>query len=112
MRIHRRDDHWLWVGGPVPPGSAAITIGPVISVRSRAAGSVVLLRHELVHVDQWREQGPFGFLTSYLGAYLRCRLDLFPHLAAYRRIPQEIEARWLSRMRSAVDMSHVAATLQ
>ena len=25
--IRRRGDHWIWVGGPVPPGSDAITIG-------------------------------------------------------------------------------------
>src|SRR3954452_2353484 len=32
MRLRRRGDHWLLVGGPVPPGSAAITLGSAVSV--------------------------------------------------------------------------------
>ena len=82
----------------MPPGAAAITIGPVISVRRRAAGNERLLRHELVHVQQWRELGVLGFLSRYLGAYLRWRLRGHPHWAAYRRIPLEIDADWSSRL--------------
>lgn len=89
--------HWVWVGGPVPPGAAAITVGPVISVRRRAAQDDRLMRHELVHVRQWRELGPVGFLRSYLGAYLRWRLAGYGHWAAYRRIPLEVEAEWVAR---------------
>ena len=98
MGLERREGYWLWSGGPVPPGSAAITIGSLISVRARSADSALLIRHELVHVAQWRRQGALGFLAAYLGSYLRRRLDFFPHWAAYRRIPQEIEAVWLSRL--------------
>jgi hypothetical protein len=97
VHIQRGDGYWLWVGGPVPPGAEAITVGPIISIRRRSVGSERLLRHELVHVGQWRSQGAAGFLASYLGAYLRLRFDFFPHWAAYRRIPQEIEAVWASR---------------
>ena len=112
MGLQRRDGYWLWIGGPVPHGSAAITIGSLISVRKRSAHSVPLLRHELVHVGQWRKQGAIGFLVSYLGSYLRLRLDFFPHKAAYRRIPQEVEASWLSRLApAAIDMSQPAAIL-
>jgi hypothetical protein len=78
----------------VPRGAAAITIGPLISVRRRAADDDRLLRHELVHVRQWRELGVVGFLVRYLGAYLRWRLRGYGHWAAYRRIPLEIEAEW------------------
>jgi hypothetical protein len=85
------------VGGPVPPGASAITIGPVISVRRGAAGNQRLLRHELVHVRQWRELGFVGFLRRYLSAYLRWRLHGYPHWGAYRRIPLEVEAEWQSR---------------
>ena len=81
----------------MPPGAAAITIGPVISVRSRSAGNAHLLRHELVHVRQWREFGVAGFLAQYLGGYLKGRINGWPHWAAYRRIPFEIEAEWVSR---------------
>jgi hypothetical protein len=81
----------------VPPGAAAITIGPVISVRARAAGNATLLRHELVHVEQWRTHGVLGFLWRYLGSYVGWRLRGHPHWAAYRRIPFEVEASWRAR---------------
>ena len=97
LKLERHPDHWRLIGGPVPPGAAAITIGPVVSVRARAAGNGRLLRHELVHVRQWRALGPFGFLRRYLAAYLRWRLRGHGHWAAYRRIPLEIEAEWRAR---------------
>ena len=100
MGIERRRDHWVWVGGPVPPGAAAITLGPLIVVRRRSAGNERLLRHELVHVEQWRRYGVFGFLRRYLGAYLRWRLRGHRHWDAYRRIPLEIEAEWRARTSS------------
>lgn len=92
-----RPAYRLWVGGPVPPGADAITIGSVVVVRRRAAGDHRLLRHELVHVRQWRQLGYLGFLRRYLGAYLKHRLRGYPHWGAYRRIPLEIEADWLAR---------------
>jgi hypothetical protein len=95
--IERHGDHWRWVGGPVPPGASAITLGARISVRRGAAGNERLLRHELVHVEQWRRLGVAGFLTRYLGAYLRWRLHGHSHWSAYRRIPLEIEADFRSR---------------
>ena len=98
MRIERLEGgaHW-WVGGPVPPGADAITIGSFIAVRPEAAGSDYLRRHELVHVDQWRKQGVVGFVVRYLFGYLRGRLRGYGHWAAYRRIPAEIEADWIAR---------------
>lgn len=87
----------VWVGGPVPPGSAAITLGSLIIVRRRWADDEHLLRHERVHVRQWRELGYVGFLRRYLGAYFRWRLRGYGHLASYRRIPLEVEAEWLAR---------------
>jgi hypothetical protein len=86
------DGSRIWVGGPVPPGSAAITLGRLIIVRRRAAGDERLLRHELVHVRQWRQFGAIGFLRRYLGAYLRERWRGSGHRAAYLRIPLEVEA--------------------
>ena len=92
MQLRRQGDHWLLVGGPVPPGSDAITIGSVVSVRRRYADDVRLLRHEEEHVRQWRELGYTRFLRQYLGAYLRFRRQGFGHQAAYRLIPLEVEA--------------------
>ena len=85
----------------MPPGAAAITIGPVVSVRARAAGDEHLARHAAVHVRQWRRLGVTGFLVRYLGAYLRLRLRWWPHWAAYRRIPLEVEAEWVARRERA-----------
>ena len=92
MELRRRGDYWLLVGGPVPPGSAAITIGSVVSVRRRFADDPRLLRHEEEHVRQWRELGKVRFLRQYLGAYVRWRRRGFGHQAAYRLIPLEVEA--------------------
>jgi len=97
--LRRDGDHWLWVGGPVPPGADAITIGPVVSMRAAATGDDRLLRHEVEHVHQWRRLGAVGFLRRYLGAYARWRLRGYGHWGAYRRIPLEVEAEWAARQR-------------
>lgn len=96
-RIERRPGYRLWVGGPVPPGAAAWTLGSLVIVRRRFAGRNLLLAHELEHVRQWRQHGAVGFLVRYLGAYLRWRGRGYPHAAAYRRIPAEIDAEWRAR---------------
>jgi hypothetical protein len=85
------------VGGPVPPGADAITIGPVVSMRSAATGDDRLLRHEVAHVHQWRRLGAIGFLGRYISAYARWRLRGYGHWGAYRRIPLEVEAEWAAR---------------
>ena len=89
--------HRLWVGGPVPPGSDAITLGSLVIVRRAAAGDEHLLRHEQEHVRQWRRLGVVGFLRRYVGAYLRGRARGYGHRGAYRRIPLEVEAEWVAR---------------
>lgn len=97
MRIERRDGAIWVVSRFSAPGATAITLGPVVLIRERGLRSARLRRHELVHVRQWRELGVLGFLRRYLGAYLRWRLRRYPHWAAYRRIPLEIEAEWTAR---------------
>ena len=92
MPIERRGDHWVWIGGPVPPGADAITIVRVISVRAPAADDRHLMRHEMEHVRQWRELGVFGFLRRYLMSYLSSRREGLGHREAYLRIPLEVEA--------------------
>lgn len=81
----------------MPPGAAAITIGPVVSVRRRSAQNASLLAHEAEHVRQWRQLGLVGFSVHYLCDYLGGRLTGWPHWSAYRRIGLEVEAEWRSR---------------
>jgi hypothetical protein len=97
VRIERRDGATLVISPLVAPGASATTLGHFIFVTARGARSERLLRHELVHVWQWRHHGNGGFLRRYVGAYLRWRLRRYPHWAAYRRVPLEIEADWASR---------------
>jgi hypothetical protein len=102
--IERRDGFQLWVGGPVPKGSAGITIGSMIIVRSGHEQSDYLIRHERVHVGQWARFGTSGFLVRYLGAYFAGRLRRHGHRGAYLRIPLEVEADWVARRQiAAVD---------
>ncbi len=96
-RIERRPGYRLWVGGPVPPGAAAWTLGSLVIVRTRHAASEHLLAHELEHVRQYHDEGIAGFLTRYLLAYGRLRLHWYGHQAAYRRIPAEVSAEWRAR---------------
>ncbi len=86
----------------MPPGASAWTLGSLVMVRSRYAGSELLLAHEQEHVRQWHEQGVPGFLSSYLAAYGRGRLQGYGHGGAYRRIPQEVRAEWRARRRVGI----------
>ena len=60
MPIEQRDGFRLWEGGPVPKGADGITLGSLVIVRSGHA-TPYLLRHEMVHVRQWRRYGVFGW---------------------------------------------------
>lgn len=106
MRLRRNGDHWLLIGGPVPPGADAITIRSVVSVRGAAADDQHLLRHELEHVRQWRRLGVLRFLIRYVGAYVRWRLRGYDHWGAYRRIPLEVEAEWAARTDTSSTEAH------
>ena len=97
MRIERRDGAVLVISRWAAPGADATTLGRFVFVRERAVDSRRLIRHELVHVRQWRRLGVAGFSVRYLGAYLRWRVRRYPHWAAYRRVPLEIEADWEAR---------------
>lgn len=97
MSIDKRDGYRLWIGGPVPKGSNGITLGSTVIVRSGHEHSAHLLRHEQVHVRQWRRYGVAGFGVRYLGAYAMWRFRLKGHRGAYLRIPLEIEAEWVAR---------------
>jgi hypothetical protein len=97
--------HRVWVGGPVPRGSDGITLGGWVIVRRSAAGGGFdeLLRHEQVHVAQFRELGVARFASGYVRSYFGWRLKGYGHWAAYRRIPFEVEARWIAARPSVAD---------
>lgn len=95
--IERRPGYRLWVGGPVPPGAGAWTLGSLVIVRRRHAENIHLLTHEFEHVQQYRDLGMVRFLARYLRAYARWRLRLYSHAASYRRIPAEVSAEWRAR---------------
>jgi len=80
----------------LPPGVRAMTLGRLVLVRTGQLGDRALLAHELVHVRQWREQGPVRFLLSYLREYLRGRRAGLGHWQAYLAISAEVEARRLA----------------
>ncbi len=97
MALEKRGDYRLWVGGPVPKGASGITIGSLVIVRRGTEHSDYLLRHEHVHVRQWKRYGVIGFTTRYVGWYALWRCRLKSHHGAYLRIPLEIEADWVAR---------------
>ena len=80
----------------MPKGADGITLGHLVIVR-RGKASPYLLRHELVHVRQWKRFGIIGFGVRYLGPYALWRLRGKDHRGAYLRIPLEIEADWVAR---------------
>lgn len=55
--------------------------------------ALALLAHELVHVRQYRQLGPWGFRWAYLREYLSGRFRNLGHEAAYRNISFERAAR-------------------
>lgn len=87
-----------WLARLWASGTDAMTIRNVIFASQPAleriadGDALVLLTHEAVHVEQWREYGTLGFLRRYLGDYLRGRAIGLPHYAAYRAIRFEREA--------------------
>ena len=97
----------------MPRGSNGITIGSLVIVR-RGHTSPYLLRHEVVHVRQWRRFGPVGFLARYVGAYVVWRVRRKGHHGAYLRIPMEIEADWIARRSLATavrdELPHIVGT--
>lgn len=100
MPVEQRDGYRLWEGGPVPKGVDGITVGSLVIVREGLA-TPYLLRHELVHVRQWRRYGAVGFSARYLGSYALWRVRGKGHRGAYLRIPMEIEASWVARRQLA-----------
>ena len=84
-------------------GTGAMTLGRRVFVRQeilhgdpRALARLVV--HELVHVRQWSDYGPVGFLRRYLGRYLSGLARGLGHRGAYRSNPYESEAREVAEL--------------
>lgn len=103
MRIQRDGETVLLVGGPVPRGAAAITLGRVVSVRRGQETNRRLMRHEAEHTVQYARDGMIRFLARYVRGYLFWRGVGYGHWAAYRRIPYEAEAEWSARRAYTLD---------
>ena len=87
-----------WMSYALGSGVAAMTIANSIFVAGSWYDKVIdgeqpdLLRHELVHVAQWRMEGRARFLARYIGDYVRNRSMGLSHRVAYRAIGFEAEA--------------------
>jgi len=87
-----------WLARVWGSGVEAMALPRVVFASAGAFGRIIdgdaatLLTHESVHIDQWRRYGAVGFLTRYLGDYLRGRAVGLPHRTAYRAIRFEREA--------------------
>ena len=87
-----------WLSSVWGTGTEAMTVRNVVFASQSAlerigtGDALVLLSHEAVHVEQWREYGVVGFLVRYLGDYVRGRAMGLPHHIAYRAIRFEREA--------------------
>jgi len=70
-----------------------IVIYPYIWVRSpNYLSCPTLIKHELIHIGQIRQDGLIVFGLKYLGWYLWNLIKYQKHYKAYRNIPYEIEA--------------------
>jgi hypothetical protein len=72
--------------------AAAVTLGDTIVVHPDVPLSSRLLRHELEHVRQWREQ-PWSFAARYAFNHLRYGYHLNPFEVAARRAEADAAAR-------------------
>jgi len=97
MRLVHHGGAVLVDGAPLPRGTDGMTLGRLVLLRKGHAANSYLVHHELVHVRQYRERGIPAFVGRYLGRYALLRLDGWGHAAAYRRLPEEIEADWDAR---------------
>jgi hypothetical protein len=73
-----------------------VALGRTIYVSRYLEGGVYLdrlVRHELAHLRQMREEGLPRFLYLYFRDYVELRAQGLSHTAAYLAIPFEIEAR-------------------
>lgn len=86
----------------------AITFGRSIWIHPNVLESTPgmlqpILRHELVHVEQYRRDGTIPFLGRYLSEYIRGRLAGLGHYDAYLGISYEREAHGVESLSGRCD---------
>ncbi len=87
-----------WLKAVWPKGIRAMSLPTRIHVNAETLARIIageaeeLLRHEAVHIEQWRREGRVRFLAKYLSSYVKGRAAGLPHAVAYRAIPFEREA--------------------
>lgn len=73
--------------------ASALTFGThVFYAQAQNQISHRLRSHEMVHLEQYRKDGLFGFLYTYLKTYFKLRFQGKSHIVAYYSIPYEQEA--------------------
>ncbi len=79
----------------VPGGFAGITLGRFVCLAEPqpTTGTSTLLAHELVHVQQWHDEGIPKFLWAYLRSFTSGLRTHRSWNQAYRHIPHEVAAR-------------------
>lgn len=90
--VNEKFNHWL----PVLLKAKAVTIGNTIYYPQRQTKVYPLgwlRRHEMVHIEQYKQYGVYGFLFMYFIYYIIGRLQGKDHWKAYEDIPFEVEAR-------------------
>lgn len=87
--VKEKYNHWL------PPllGVDAVTLYDTIYYRKSQSGvGPTLRRHEMAHIEQFRQLGLVGFLLIYIKEYIQGRLNGLDHWGAYYNISLEKEA--------------------
>ncbi len=81
---------------PALPGQyVGVTLGRHILLAEAVSdrGDSALLAHELVHVRQWKEQGPWRFAFAYSSSFVKALVRTRSWQQSYNQIPAEVEAR-------------------
>jgi hypothetical protein len=90
--VHVVRGRWIpWIGGVLTGArrpAAAVTVGDTIIVHPAAVLSPALVRHELEHVRQWRQDG-WRFPIRYAVQYVRHGYRANPYEVAAREAEQE-----------------------
>ncbi len=82
-----------WLARCFGVDAEAVTLGPFIFVKKGHEPSQRLLRHEMVHVEQWKELWYVGFAVVYVWDWAVGLCKGYGLKNAYRSIRFEQEAR-------------------
>jgi len=86
MSAKIKENHWL----PKFLKVEGITFNPYIFLAEKKKERLV--NHEMIHIEQYKECGFFGFLSKYVRFWFKDYLKYKSYNTAYMRIPFEKEA--------------------